>query len=233
MRLAISVCARARSHPTPDAMRARRYGWCPMRRKCGGFAAKECGDDERYYAEGLRPPKKGQRSKQPPQPQPEPQPAAGGGTDMRAVFAKLTKQGRGIGAGMAGGQNICGGFANRECGGGGGGGGGGAARAPRNGLWGARAPSVRRRRAVGEVVAVDAPAASPQPAAVLRGPVAVTAAARGCGPSRSSGQRGRAARRAGVAVARGTRALVGARQRVIELQRARRGTSCRGTSAVS
>ena len=49
----LNFCVRrARSHPTPDAMRARRYGWCPMRR--AGFAAKECGDDERYHAEGLR-----------------------------------------------------------------------------------------------------------------------------------------------------------------------------------
>ena len=91
-----------------------------MRRKCGGFAAKECGDDERYYAEGLRPPKKGQRSKQPPQPQAEPQPAAGGGTDMRAVFAKLTKQGCaaciGAGYGWCPIKRRCGGFANKECG---------------------------------------------------------------------------------------------------------------------
>ena len=146
-----------------------------MRRKCGGFAAKECGDDERYYAEGLRPPKKGQRSKQPPQPQAEPQPAAGGGTDMRAVFAKLTKQGCaaciGAGYGWCPIKNICGGFANRECGGGGGGGGGGgAARAPRNGLWGgsrAEREAQAEAEAEPEVVAVDAPAASPQPAAVL------------------------------------------------------------------
>ena len=28
------------------------YGWCPNRRKCGGFATEGCGEGERYVAEG-------------------------------------------------------------------------------------------------------------------------------------------------------------------------------------
>ncbi len=28
------------------------YGWCPIQRKCGGFANRECGEGERYFAEG-------------------------------------------------------------------------------------------------------------------------------------------------------------------------------------
>lgn len=33
------------------------YGWCPIARKCGGFANRDCGekDDERYYTEATAP----------------------------------------------------------------------------------------------------------------------------------------------------------------------------------
>lgn len=40
------------------------YGWCPMQRKCGGFASKTCDTDERYWAADVpssqrRPPRNG------------------------------------------------------------------------------------------------------------------------------------------------------------------------------
>ena len=33
------------------------YGWCPLQRKCGGFANKECGIGPNYVAEGYLKPK--------------------------------------------------------------------------------------------------------------------------------------------------------------------------------
>ena len=87
------------------------YGWCPIKRKCGGFANKECGEGERYVAEGAGGPQKKQDAGPPAD-------AAGGGTDMRAVFAQYRTCTSCVGAGYGWCpmQRKCGGFANKECG---------------------------------------------------------------------------------------------------------------------
>jgi hypothetical protein len=89
------------------------YGWCPNRRKCGGFATEGCGEGENYVAVG----------------EPYDAPSTGrvggggsgdggGGVDMRATFAKYRTCSTCVGAGYGWCtiQRKCGGFANRECG---------------------------------------------------------------------------------------------------------------------
>jgi len=161
------------------------YGWCPVRRKCGGFANKVCGQGEAYVAEGHSPrdsssqkPRRRSSSREAP-PRASPQQ----GTDMRAVFAKLRTCDACIGAGYGWCpmQRKCGGFANRNCGVGlnyvssepepstG---------ADRNGLW-------RSKRAqetappVDDQMVFDVPAASPPPpTAILHaGPASTPATA--------------------------------------------------------
>ena len=96
------------------------YGWCPNRRKCGGFATEGCGEGENYVAVG--------------EPYAAPSSTGGGGrrgrgggsegggseggTDMRATFARYSTCNActGAGYGWCTIQRKCGGFANRECG---------------------------------------------------------------------------------------------------------------------
>ena len=109
---------------TCEACVAAGYGWCPNRRKCGGFATEGCGEGERYVAEG--------------EPYAAPSSTSGGdggggsgggrrggkaggsegGTDMRATFARYSTCAAcaGAGYGWCTIQRKCGGFANRECG---------------------------------------------------------------------------------------------------------------------
>ena len=109
---------------TCEACVAAGYGWCPNRRKCGGFATEGCGEGERYVAEG--------------EPYAAPSSTSGGGggggsgggrrggkaggseggTDMRATFARYSTCAACVGAGYGWCtiQRKCGGFANRECG---------------------------------------------------------------------------------------------------------------------
>ena len=111
---------------TCQACVAAGYGWCPNRRKCGGFATEGCGEGERYVAEG--------------EPYAAPSSTSGGGggggsgggggrrggkaggseggTDMRATFARYSTCAACVGAGYGWCtiQRKCGGFANRECG---------------------------------------------------------------------------------------------------------------------
>ena len=84
------------------------YGWCPNRRKCGGFANKECGTGERYLA--ALPDSRPVRV--------NPSPPSSGGSDMSAIFAQYTTCGACVGAGYGWCPNRrkCGGFANKECG---------------------------------------------------------------------------------------------------------------------
>ena len=63
------------------------YGWCPMQRKCGGFANKECGIGPNYVAADSAPRSKPADTKRRPKkasvkPQPSGAPA---GRDMRAT----------------------------------------------------------------------------------------------------------------------------------------------------
>ena len=127
------------------------YGWCPVRRKCGGFANKECGLGEAYVAEGA--PRKAA-------PQRARKPSSGGtrqpaGNDMSAIFAKFRDCSSCVGAGYGWCtiQRKCGGFANKECG-------IGpryvsAEPAPRNGLWEPK----HKRKAAEEAATADVPAA--------------------------------------------------------------------------
>ena len=136
------------------------YGWCPMRRRCGGFANKECGVGEAYMAEGETPlptSKDTRESKRK-------QPAGSSGTDMRAMFAQFRscEACTNAGYGWCPLQRKCGGFANKECG-------IGpnyftASPEPRNGLW---EPKAKRKVAAAaeQPAAADVPAASPPPPA--------------------------------------------------------------------
>ena len=135
------------------------YGWCPVRRKCGGFANKECGLGEAYVAEGA--PRKAA-------PQRARKPSSGGtrqpaGNDMSAIFAKFRDCSSCVSAGYGWCtiQRKCGGFANKECG-------IGpryvsAEPAPRNGLWEPK----HKRKAAEEAATADVPAAPPSPPASL------------------------------------------------------------------
>ena len=97
------------------------YGWCPNRRKCGGFATEGCGKGENYVALGE--PYDGARSVGGAGaggggPGPGGGGGEGGGVDMRATFARYSTCNACIGAGYGWCtiQRKCGGFANRECG---------------------------------------------------------------------------------------------------------------------
>lgn len=157
------------------------YGWCPVRRMCGGFANKECGIGPNYVAEGHKasaasssPSKKKMAST------PASSSSKGNVNDMSSTFAKLRDCGSCVGAGYGWCplQRKCGGFANKECGVGERYVAPGQAspttkeRAPRNGLW-----ESKKARAEWEVTnsppAADVPKASPPPPASLlyAGPV--------------------------------------------------------------
>ena len=168
------------------------YGWCSIKRKCGGFANKECGIGERYVTHDFMKPKKSLSPPPPPtseyftsRPAPSPprreQPPRG--TDMRAMFAKLRDCTSCVGAGYGWCpmQRKCGGFANQQCGVGPNyvaadaapsltGGRGGSGSAPkRNGLW-----ESKSKNPTDAPPASVVPQASPPPPASLiyAGPVA-------------------------------------------------------------
>ena len=166
------------------------YGWCPLQRKCGGFANKECGIGPNYVAADSAPRAKpaekrrsGAKASRKPRSSGTP---SGGGTDMRATFAKFKSCTSCIGAGYGWCpmQRKCGGFANKECG-------IGPqyvspdapseSRAERNGLWESKASrrqqeQQRRQQATEPPPSVDVPKASPPPPASLlyAKPIAVT-----------------------------------------------------------
>jgi len=161
------------------------YGWCPMQRKCGGFANKECGVGERYYAYGLGPTK----ASKPTRKQSSPPPPPPSGTDMRSTFARLRTCDSCVSAGYGWCPNLrkCGGFANKRCGIGPNyissapepapqARSGTAQAEPRNGLW--KSKSAREEQVEAEAEAV-VPDVSPPPAASLlyAGPVKVAVAA--------------------------------------------------------
>lgn len=161
------------------------YGWCTIKRKCGGFANKQCGVGEQYMAIDFVAPTKKKSNPSPPPtsdyfktspPTPPKRERPPPGTDMRAMFAKLRDCASCVGAGYGWCpmQRKCGGFANQQCG-------LGpnyvAADPPpkaftsttsdsqpkkRNGLWESKSKTV-----VDAPPAAEVPAASPPPAASL------------------------------------------------------------------
>jgi hypothetical protein len=142
------------------------YGWCPIKRRCGGFANKECGIGPNYVADDYLKPKAAQKPRSPP---------SGGGTDMSATFAKLRDCASctGAGWGWCPMQRKCGGFANKECGIGpnyvAADAAPSIAGAPRNGHW-----QSSKNKPVEAPPTSKVPAASPPPPASLlyAGPVA-------------------------------------------------------------
>jgi len=141
------------------------YGWCPLRRMCGGFANKECGIGPNYVADSATT-KPGKAS--PPSPKPKakakakraaPRTESGAsGNDMSSVFAKLRDCASCTAAGYGWCPNLrkCGGFANKQCGIG--------ERyvsadpPPRNGLW-------ESKKAKATAIKVEAPPTADVPAA--------------------------------------------------------------------
>lgn len=143
------------------------YGWCPMQRRCGGFANKECGVGAKYFSASVGPEKMRKESpatKPPKPPKPSKPPTAAGG-DMRAEFARYRTCDACTTAGYGWCPNLrrCGGFANKECGIGQ----NYVSSAPeeRNGLW--RPQSERSNRGSDAEMAVDVPSAAPSPPASL------------------------------------------------------------------
>jgi len=152
------------------------YGWCPMRRKCGGFANKECGVGEAYVVQGAIPSTEQPKKKTTEQPKkkttkPARSPPSGGSNDMRATFAKLKTCSACVAAGYGWCplQRRCGGFASRTCG-------VGAqyvsdAPAERNGLWEPKAKHKVEAASVEVPASVEvtetATAPPPAPAAIL------------------------------------------------------------------
>jgi hypothetical protein len=138
------------------------YGWCPLRRRCGGFANKECGVGEQYVAEGVKEKKSKEWRRQ------EPAASTPSGTDLSAEFAKYRDCGSctAAGYGWCTIQRKCGGFANKECG-------IGpqyvsSEPAPRNGLWESSAAKKKRESASAPPEVVSVPQApSPPPATLL------------------------------------------------------------------
>jgi len=133
------------------------YGWCPLRRRCGGFANKECGVGEAYVAEGYNGPDSKPRRAANKRPNPPPSAKS---NDMSSVFARLRTCDECIGAGYGWCpmQRKCGGFANKQCG-------IGpnyisSAPAERNGLWESKSRRGKADAAEAPPV-VDVPTASP------------------------------------------------------------------------
>jgi len=143
------------------------YGWCPVRRMCGGFANKECGIGPNYVADSAS----SKASNTPPKPKPNPSAANAKAkkrakpatNDMSATFARLRDCGSCVEAGYGWCPNLrkCGGFANKQCG-------IGeryvsASPPPRNGLW-----ESKKAKAAEVAPSADVPAApSPPPATLL------------------------------------------------------------------
>lgn len=132
------------------------YGWCPLRRKCGGFANKECGVGEAYVAEGAQ---------ATPRPKQKQAPSQKRANDMRATFTSFRTCSACVGAGYGWCplQRRCGGFASRTCG-------TGPqyvsdAPPPRNGLWvpkkQQRGGDVEEPPAEAEVPEASPPSAAP------------------------------------------------------------------------
>ena len=139
------------------------YGWCPIKRRCGGFANKECGVGPNYVADSYKPTKKSSPSPPPSMPVPS------GTTDMRAVFAKLRDCSSCVGAGYGWCpmQRKCGGFANRECGlGPNYVAAGSEPKAARNGLWESKGDT-KKVKEVNAPPTAEVPKASPPPPATL------------------------------------------------------------------
>jgi len=143
------------------------YGWCPMQRRCGGFANKECAVGANYFSAGVGPEKMRKESpapKPPKPPKPSKPPTAAGG-DMRAEFARYRTCEACTTAGYGWCPNLrrCGGFANKECGIGP----NYVSSAPeeRNGLW--RPQSERSNRGSDAEMVADVPSAAPSPPASL------------------------------------------------------------------
>lgn len=157
------------------------YGWCPVRRMCGGFANKECGIGPNYVVEGYKAsPTSSGPSKKKKASMPASSSSKGNVNDMSSTFAKLRDCSSCVDAGYGWCplQRKCGGFANKECGIG--------ERyvapgkappqakngAPRNGLWESKKARAQREAAESPPAA-DVPKASPPPPASLlyAGPV--------------------------------------------------------------
>jgi len=147
------------------------YGWCPVRRKCGGFANTNCGEGDQYFVPGSEPkqqPEKQQKKRksqaqrssshsQPPPPQQ--------GSDMSSFFATLRSCDACVAAGYGWCpmQRKCGGFANHQCGVGERYHAAGAA--VRNGIWKSKAEREEQEEPAASFVVPDA--APPPPATVL------------------------------------------------------------------
>eukprot|EP00499_Haloplacidia_sp_CaronLabIsolate_P007005 CAMPEP_0196779682 /NCGR_PEP_ID=MMETSP1104-20130614/6526_1 /TAXON_ID=33652 /ORGANISM="Cafeteria sp., Strain Caron Lab Isolate" /LENGTH=366 /DNA_ID=CAMNT_0042149865 /DNA_START=1 /DNA_END=1101 /DNA_ORIENTATION=- len=99
------------------------YGWCPIRRMCGGFANRDCRGDVTDFVVGHEPEELKEEDDEdddvlggfasaPPKKKP-----SGGGQDMRSMFAKLKTCQECIDAGYGWCpiRRHCGGFANKKC----------------------------------------------------------------------------------------------------------------------
>ncbi len=145
------------------------WGWCPHKRKCGGFANKECGVGERYVVEGYKVGGASTKPKaKPKEERAKPSSGGGGGTDMRATFAKLQSCTDCVGAGYGWCtiKRKCGGFANKQCGIGPQYFGEASTASSRNGHWEPKAKKAKAEPSDMPAKA-DVPKASPPPPASL------------------------------------------------------------------
>lgn len=175
---------------------AQGYGWCTIRRMCGGFAAKTCGIGPQYFSEKKvassqssppPPPKKKRRT-------PPPSPPEGPSTDMSATFAKFRDCSSCVGAGYGWCtiRRMCGGFAAKTCGIGpqymAEGPAPKASSPPRNGLWESKADKARKanaQKANAEKLPTELPPASEVPSAASPPPASLLYAGPASPPTRA------------------------------------------------
>lgn len=153
---------------------AQGYGWCTIRRMCGGFAAKTCGIGPQYFAE------KKLKASSSSSPEPaaakahrsaSPSPLKGPTTDMSSTFAKFRDCSSCVGAGYGWCtiRRMCGGFAAKTCGIGP----QYLAEGPapkasgRNGLWESKADKAKKAKAEAPPASEVPSVASPPPASLL------------------------------------------------------------------